>query len=74
MKIVDNLIKIAITFSSVSMFCGFIYGFGGLTLVSIGYLDLSKFNIGIFMLLWIGPLAISIAIVGPYLIYKMWKS
>lgn len=63
------LIKCFLTYAATSMLSGFLYAFVyGMMLGNI-----ATFSIGLFIFLWIGPLAITISIGVPIGLWKFWK-
>lgn len=63
------LIKAFVTYSVLSMVGGLFYGFVYGSIVGI-----SKTNSAIFMLLWGGPLMLTVSIGGPIALYHMWMN
>lgn len=60
-------IKLLITFVSISMFSALAYAFVYGAIIGIRHM-----NIAVFLLLWLGPLGLAIAIGGPIALYHMW--
>jgi hypothetical protein len=63
------LIKIFLTYASISMVSGLAYVLVYGTIVGIG-----QTNLGIFMLLWFGPLGIACSIGLPIGLWHLWIS
>jgi len=64
----NTLVKIFLTYAAISMFSGFVYGFGYSVLVGI-----NNTSTGVFLLLWLGPLGIAGSVGIPIILWKMWK-
>lgn len=60
-------IKIFLTYAAISMFSALMYVFVYGSIVGVGHL-----NLGIFLLLWLGPLASAFSIGGPILLWRLW--
>lgn len=62
------LIKIFLTYASISMFSGMLY----MIAMMAEIIPLKDIKIGIFIILWLSPVMIAISIGGPILLYEMW--
>lgn len=62
------LIKIFLTYASISMFSGMLY----MIAMMAEIIPLKDIKIGIFIILWFSPVMIAISIGGPILLYEMW--
>jgi hypothetical protein len=63
----NYIIKCFLTYSSISMFSAMVY-------FILNVLDIIETHrMGIFVILWMGPLVIAGSIGGPYLLYRLWR-
>lgn len=61
------LIKIFLTYSAISMFSALIW-FG------LSVYDYSHYNnLGVFLILWAGPMMLAMSLGLPILLYKLWN-